>query len=75
LAFLARSVNQEADRAEQQVGHADHEIDALVIGARLAHRVVVFLRTGGGNSFLSGRAGAGGARQAEYGEKRQRRDE
>jgi hypothetical protein len=75
LAFLTGTVDQEADRAEQQVRHADHQVNALVIRARLAHRIVIFLRTGGGNGLLSGRAGAGRARQTKDGEKRQRRND
>ena len=69
-----RAVNEIADGPEQQVGHADHQVNALVISAGLPHRFVLFLRTGGGDGFLSGRACPGGARQGKSHEDRQNRD-
>jgi hypothetical protein len=67
-------VDEKADSAEQQIWHADHQVDALVIRARLTHRVVFVLRTGGSDGFLSRRAGAGGARQTKPDEECQERD-
>ncbi|MGH7224983.1 MAG: hypothetical protein ACRELF_17310, partial [Gemmataceae bacterium] len=54
--LLETTVDPEADRTEQQIRHSRHQVDALIVGASFAERIVVFLRTGGGNRFLSGRA-------------------
>jgi hypothetical protein len=62
--LLETTVDQRADHTEQEVRHPHHEVDAVVVGAGLAERIVV-LRTGGGNRFLSGRAGVDRTRQGE----------
>jgi hypothetical protein len=62
--LLETTVDQRADHTEQEIRHSHHQIDAVVVGAGLAERVVV-LRTGGGNRFLSGRAGVNRTRQGE----------
>ena len=64
------AVDQKADGAEQQIRRPDHQVNALVIGAGLAHRVVFILRTGGTDGLLSRGAGAGGTRESQRGEER-----
>jgi hypothetical protein len=70
--FPVRTVDEQADGTDQEIGHADHQVNALVIGTRLPHRLVFILRTGGSDGFLSGRARAGGARQSQEREQRQK---
>jgi hypothetical protein len=54
--LLETTVDHKADRTDQEVRHPHHEVNAVVVGAGFTERIVVFLRTGGGNGFLSGRA-------------------
>ena len=46
-------VDVEAKAADEQVGHPDHEIDALVVGAGFPQGVAIVLRTGGNEGVLS----------------------
>jgi hypothetical protein len=62
--LLETTVDQRANHTEQEIRHPHHQIDAVVVGAGFAERVVV-LRTGGGNRFLSGRTGVHRTRQGE----------
>ena len=70
--LLQPSIDHEADGPEQQVRHAHHQVDAVVVGLGLLERVVLVrqvLRTGGRDGFLSGRAGVGRSRRGEQHEK------
>jgi hypothetical protein len=55
--LLETTVNPKANRAEQEIGHSHHQVDAAIVAAGLAEGIVVILRTGGSDRFLSGRAG------------------
>jgi len=59
--LLHRSIDQQANTAKQQVRHADHEVDAQVIGTGFEERVLPIaggLRTGGSSHrVLSGWTG------------------
>jgi hypothetical protein len=48
-------MNHKANHSQREIGHADHEIDALVVCG--GHVRGVAVRTGRGDCFLSGRAG------------------
>ena len=48
------TVDHEPDRAEHQVRHADHEIDAVVVGPREPN-LVFFPQTGGSRDRLASR--------------------
>jgi hypothetical protein len=63
--LLETTVDQKADPTEQEIWHPHHEVNALVVAAGFAERVVVFLRTGGGDRIRSGRAGIGRARHEQ----------
>ena len=52
--LLAAPIDEKADEAEREIGDADHQVDALVVAG--GQVVAIFLRTGGGDGFLSGRA-------------------
>jgi len=65
--LLETTINQAADHTKQEVGHTNHEVNTAVVGAGFAEWVVVFLRTGGGNRFLSGRASVHRTRQGQQG--------
>jgi hypothetical protein len=60
--LLETTVDPEADRTEQEIRHPHHQVDAVIVGASFAERIIVFLRTGGGNRILSGRASVQRAR-------------
>ena len=62
LLFLEPTINHEADTPKQQVRHAHHQVNALVVRPRL---VVVLLTEGLFVAGLSGRAGVDGARIGE----------
>ena len=58
--LLDSTPDQQPDSPQQQVGHADHHVDAVVIGPLLAEWVSILglLRTGGGlYGVLSGWTG------------------
>ena len=63
------AVDQKADAAEQQIRHADHQVDADVIGPGFEEWVLLlveFLRTGGSrHRVLSGRTGVDRARRTQ----------
>ena len=56
LRLFKSSIDQEAKKAQEQIGSRDHEVNVGVVGPGLTQRVVI-LRTGGGDRFLSGGAG------------------
>ena len=58
LLFLEPTINHEPDAPKQQIGHAHHQVNALVVRPRL---VVVLLTEGLLVARLSGRAGVDGA--------------
>ncbi|MHB1425876.1 MAG: hypothetical protein ACYC3I_22150, partial [Gemmataceae bacterium] len=63
--LLEAAVDPKADRAEQQIGHSYHQVDASVVAAGFAEWIVVFLRTGGLNRVLSGRTSIQRARHGQ----------
>src|ERR1043165_7058922 len=59
------AIDEQSYHSKKQVGHADHEIDGVIVGMRFAKRVLD-LRTGGClNGFPSARAGDGRPWQAQ----------
>ena len=63
LLFLESTINHESDAPKQQIGHAHHQVNALVVRLRL---VVVLLTEGLFVAGLSGRAGVDSARTGEH---------
>jgi hypothetical protein len=56
LRLFKSSIDQEAKKAQEQIGSRDHEVNVGIVGLGLTQRVII-LRTGGGDGFLSGGAG------------------
>jgi hypothetical protein len=54
------SINEKAKSGQKRIRGADHQIDVVVVGPRLALGIIVGCgpRTGGWNRFPSGRTGA-----------------
>jgi hypothetical protein len=67
------TVEVEAQAADEQVGHPDHDIDALVVGAGFPQGVIIVLRTGGNKGVFSVGTGVNGAGSDER--HSERRDE
>ena len=59
------AIDPEADRTEQEIRHPHHEVNTLIVSPRFAEWVVFFLRTGGFNGGLSGRASVNRARNGQ----------
>jgi hypothetical protein len=59
------AVEVEAHAADEQIRHANHEVDALVVCARFPQGVVIVLRTGGHEGVLSVGTGVSSARRGE----------
>src|SRR5579885_683191 len=56
------TINPKADRAEQEIRHPHHEVNASIVATGFAEWIVVLLRTGGSNRVRSERTSVQRAR-------------